>query len=51
MPWFGVVTEFRDVFGQALTEAIEGGDALELFEKATEEFQPTLKGLYEELKG
>ena len=51
MPWFGVVTEFRDVFGQALTEAIEGGDALELFEKATEEFQPTLKGWYEELKG
>ena len=51
MPAIGPVTEFRDVFGQALTEAIEGGDVPTLLEKAQAEFQPIYDAWLEEVSG
>lgn len=36
------VTEFRDVFGTALTELLSGGDPAALLKQATEQFQPVL---------
>ena len=36
------VTEFRDVFGVALTNMIDGADPATELKKATDEFQPVL---------
>lgn len=43
LPQIIPVTEFRDIFGIALTNMINGGDAREELEKATEEFKPILE--------
>jgi multiple sugar transport system substrate-binding protein len=37
------VTEFRDVFGVALTNMINGADVRSELEKATEQFRPVLE--------
>jgi multiple sugar transport system substrate-binding protein len=37
------VTQFRDIFGIALTKMIEGGDPKSLLEAATREFEPILQ--------
>jgi multiple sugar transport system substrate-binding protein len=42
LPIIGPVTEFRDVFGVALTNMINGADAATELKKATAEFQPIL---------
>lgn len=40
------VSQFRDIFGVALTKAVEGGDPKVLLEQATKEFEPIFqKGL------
>ena len=40
------VSQFRDIYGVALTKIIEGGDAKTLLEQATREFEPIFqKGL------
>ncbi|TGV46740.1 sugar ABC transporter substrate-binding protein, partial [Mesorhizobium sp. M2D.F.Ca.ET.160.01.1.1] len=36
------VTEFRDIYGVALTNMIAGADPAEELKKATEQFQPVL---------
>ncbi len=43
LPEIVPVTEFRDIFGIALTNMIEGADPAEELQKATEEFQPILE--------
>lgn len=43
LPQIIPVTEFRDIFGVALTNMISGADVLEELEKATEEFRPILE--------
>jgi len=43
LPQIKDVTQFRDIFGVALTKMIEGGDARTLLEEATKEFEPILK--------
>ncbi len=43
LPQITDVTQFRDIFGIALTKMIEGGDAKALLEDATKEFEPILK--------
>ncbi|CAN5535254.1 sugar ABC transporter substrate-binding protein [soil metagenome] len=43
LPQIIPVTEFRDIFGIALTNMISGADAREELEKATEEFKPILE--------
>ncbi|MDQ3541030.1 MAG: extracellular solute-binding protein [Chloroflexota bacterium] len=43
LPAIVPVTEFRDVFGVALTNMIFGGDVREELEIATEQFQPILE--------
>jgi multiple sugar transport system substrate-binding protein len=40
LPLIKDVTQFRDIFGVALTKMIEGGDAKTLLEEATKEFEP-----------
>ena len=42
LPVIGPVTEFRDVFGVALTNMINGADSATELRKATAEFQPVL---------
>jgi multiple sugar transport system substrate-binding protein len=42
LPIIGPVTEFRDIFGIALTNMINGADAAAELKKATAEFQPVL---------
>jgi multiple sugar transport system substrate-binding protein len=42
LPVIGPVTEFRDIFGIALTNMINGADAAAELKKATAEFQPIL---------
>jgi multiple sugar transport system substrate-binding protein len=42
LPVIAPVTEFRDVFGIALTNMINGADAAAELRKATAEFQPVL---------
>ena len=34
------ISEFRDIFGVAVTKAIEGGDPAQLLKDATAEFEP-----------
>jgi multiple sugar transport system substrate-binding protein len=43
LPQIKDVTQFRDVFGIALTKMIEGGDPKPLLEAATKEFEPILQ--------
>jgi multiple sugar transport system substrate-binding protein len=43
LPLIKDVTQFRDIFGVALTKMIEGGDPKTLLEAATREFEPILK--------
>jgi multiple sugar transport system substrate-binding protein len=43
LPQIVPVTEFRDVFGIALTNMISGADPKEELEKATEDFRPILE--------
>jgi len=43
LPQIKDVTQFRDIFGIALTKMIEGGDPKTLLEGATKEFEPILK--------
>jgi multiple sugar transport system substrate-binding protein len=43
LPQIKDVTQFRDIFGVALTKMIEGGDPKTLLEAATKEFEPILK--------
>lgn len=43
LPQIKDVTQFRDIFGIALTKMIEGGDPKTLLEGATKEFEPVLK--------
>jgi len=43
LPQIKDVTQFRDIFGIALTKMIEGGDPKTLLEEATKEFEPVLK--------
>jgi multiple sugar transport system substrate-binding protein len=43
LPLIKDVTQFRDIFGVALTKMIEGGDAKTLLEEATKEFEPILQ--------
>ena len=43
LPQIKDVTQFRDIFGIALTKMIEGGDPKTLLEEATKEFEPILK--------
>ncbi len=43
LPEIVPVTEFRDIFGIALTNMIEGADPAEELKKATEEFRPILE--------
>lgn len=43
LPQIKDVTQFRDIFGVALTKMIEGGDAKTQLEAATKEFEPVLK--------
>jgi multiple sugar transport system substrate-binding protein len=43
LPEIVPVTEFRDIYGIALTNMITGGDPLAELERATEEFQPILE--------
>ncbi|MHB1007572.1 MAG: extracellular solute-binding protein [Chloroflexota bacterium] len=43
LPLIKDVTQFRDIFGVALTKMIEGGDAKSLLEGATKEFEPILQ--------
>ena len=43
LPQIIPVTEFRDIFGIALTNTITGGDPAEELERATEEFRPILE--------
>jgi multiple sugar transport system substrate-binding protein len=43
LPQIKDVTQFRDVFGIALTKMIEGGDPKSLLEAATREFEPVLQ--------
>lgn len=43
LPQIKDVTQFRDVFGIALTKMIEGGDPKTLLEGATKEFEPILQ--------
>ena len=43
LPQIKDVTQFRDIFGIALTKMIEGGDPKTLLEGATREFEPILK--------
>ena len=43
LPQIIPVTEFRDIFGIALTNLITGGDPAEELERATEEFRPILE--------
>ncbi len=43
LPLIKDVTQFRDIFGIALTKMIEGGDPKVLLEGATKEFEPILK--------
>ncbi len=43
LPQIKDVTQFRDIFGVALTKMIEGGDPKSLLEEATKEFEPILK--------
>ena len=43
LPQIVPVTEFRDIFGIALTNMITGADPREELERATEEFQPILE--------
>jgi multiple sugar transport system substrate-binding protein len=40
LPELRDVTQFRDIFGVALTKVVEGGDAKALLEQATREFEP-----------
>ena len=42
LPVIAPVTEFRDVFGIALTNMINGADPAAELRKATAEFQPVL---------
>ena len=42
LPIIAPVTEFRDVFGIALTNMINGADPATELKKATVEFQPVL---------
>ncbi|TMH47717.1 MAG: sugar ABC transporter substrate-binding protein, partial [Betaproteobacteria bacterium] len=42
LPIISPVTEFRDVFGVALTNMINGADPATELKKATAEFQPVL---------
>lgn len=42
LPLIKDVTQFRDIFGVALTKMIEGGDPKTLLEQATAEFAPIL---------
>ena len=42
LPVIVPVTEFRDIFGIALTNMINGADPAAELEKATDEFQPVL---------
>lgn len=42
LPQIKDVTQFRDIFGVALTQMIEGGDPKSLLEDATKTFQPIL---------
>ena len=42
LPLIKDVTQFRDIFGVALTSMIEGGDPKTLLEQATKEFEPIL---------
>jgi multiple sugar transport system substrate-binding protein len=42
LPIISPVTEFRDVFGVALTNMINGADAASELKRATAEFQPVL---------
>jgi multiple sugar transport system substrate-binding protein len=43
LPQIVPVTEFRDIFGIALTNMITGGDPQQELEAATEEFRPILE--------
>ena len=43
LPQIVPVTEFRDIFGIALTNLITGGDPQQELEAATEEFRPILE--------
>lgn len=43
LPQIIPVTEFRDIYGIALTNMITGGDPLQELEAATEEFRPILE--------
>ena len=43
LPQIKDVTQFRDIFGIALTKMIEGGDPKTLLEGATKEFEPILQ--------
>ena len=43
LPEIVPVTEFRDIFGVALTNMIGGGDPAEELKKATESFKPVLE--------
>ena len=46
LPELKDVTQFRDIFGVALTKVVEGGDPKALLEQATREFEPIFqKGL------
>jgi multiple sugar transport system substrate-binding protein len=42
LPVISPVTEFRDVFGVALTNMLNGADPATELRKATTEFQPVL---------
>ena len=42
MPEIVPVSQFRDVYGTALTKSIEGGNVAELFKAAQAEFEPVL---------
>jgi multiple sugar transport system substrate-binding protein len=43
LPEIVSVTEFRDVFGVALTNMISGGDAADELKKATAAFRPVFE--------
>ena len=43
LPQIIPVTEFRDIFGVALTNLLSGGDAKAELKKATEAFKPVLE--------
>ncbi len=43
LPQIKDVTQFRDVFGVALTQMIQGGDPKTLLEQATKDFEPILE--------